>query len=95
MRQTIHCKKILILMLLLTAQGCDPSKNGDIRILVAGIKHESNSFMPYLTEAEDFNQERGDAITGDRTWAGFLAGEGVEVLPTLVAACGPSGLVSK
>lgn len=95
MRQTIHCKKILILILALAALGCSPSKNREIRILAAGIKHESNSFMPYLTEAEDFNQERGDAITRDRSWAGFLAGEGVEVLPTLVAACGPSGLVSK
>lgn len=95
MRQTIPCKAILILLFILLASGCDPGKNREIRILVAGIKHESNSFTPYLTGADDFTQLRGEDITGDRPWAVFLEEQGVELIPTLVAGSGPSGLVSR
>lgn len=95
MGRIFNSKVILIPVLMLLAFGCNPGKNGDIRILVAGIKHESNSFTPYLTTADDFTQLRGEAITGDLPWAGFLEEEGVELVPTLVAGCGPSGLVSK
>lgn len=95
MRQSIPCKAIQILLLILLASGCDPGKNREIRILIAGIKHESNSFTPYLTRADDFTQLRGEDITGDRPWAAFLEEQGVELIPTLVAGSGPSGLVCR
>jgi len=86
---------ILILLVLLTGLACTPEKKANYRILTAGIRHESNSFMPYLTMADDFITLRGEEITRDRAWAGFLEDEGVEVIPTLHAICGPSGLVSR
>jgi len=79
----------------LMALGCKPESNTEIRIIVAGIRHESNSFMPYLTTADDFILLRDSAITMDPPWARFLIDEGVEIIPTLIAGSGPSGIVSK
>ena len=86
---------IFFLLVLLTGKACAPENNANYRILIAGIRHESNSFMPYLTMADDFITLRGEALTRNRAWAGFLEKEGVEVLPTLTAISGPSGIVSK
>jgi microcystin degradation protein MlrC len=95
MRQTFNFQAILILMFILLALGCNPEKNREMRILVAGIKHESNSFTPYLTRADEFTQLRGEDIAGGGSWAEFLEEEGAELIPTLVAGSGPSGLVSR
>ncbi|MDF1573865.1 MAG: M81 family metallopeptidase [Bacteroidales bacterium] len=75
--------------------GCTQKKTDGFRILTAGIRHESNSFMPYLTEEEDFITLRSGDVTKDRAWAGYLEDEGVEVIPTLHAISGPSGVVSR
>lgn len=84
-----------VLALCFLAEGCKPKKEAVIRILTAGIRHESNSFMPTLTGEEDFHLLRGTEITSGQAWAGFLEDEGVDVIPTLTAGCGPSGIVSK
>jgi microcystin degradation protein MlrC len=86
---------VLIAVVLIISLGCTPEKKTGIRILTAGIRHESNSFMPYLTTADDFVLLRSGDVTKDRAWAGYLEDEGVEVIPTLHAISGPSGLVSK
>jgi len=91
----LHYKAILIALVLFIGLGCTPEKKTSFRVLTAGIRHESNSFMPYLTTAEDFLLLRGGDVTKDRAWAVFLEEEGVEVIPTLHAISGPSGLVAK
>lgn len=91
----IDFKAIVVVVVLFTAFGCRGKKNTELRILTAGIRHESNSFMPYLTPADDFLLLRGSDITKDRVWAEYLWEEGVEVIPTLTAISGPSGIVSK
>ena len=95
MRFRLNTKVIVIIAVLFIGFGCTSEKKANFRILTAGIRHESNSFMPYLTTAEDFTILRGAEVTKDRAWAGFLEEEGVEVIPTLHAISGPSGLVSK
>lgn len=91
----LFSKVLVIILILFIGPGCTPEKKADFRILTAGIRHESNSFMPYLTNAEDFILLRGPAVTKEQAWANFLAEEGVEVIPTLTATSGPSGVVSK
>ena len=91
----LHYKAILIALVLFIGLGCTPEKKTSFRVLTAGIRHESNSFMPYLTTAEDFLLLRGGDVTKNRAWAVFLEEEGVEVIPTLHAISGPSGLVAK
>ncbi len=88
-------KVFVIVLVLFIGLGCTPEKKVGFRILTAGIRHESNSFMPYLTNAEDFLLLRGPDITEGQAWSKFLEEEGVEVIPTLTATSGPSGLVSK
>ena len=87
--------KGICMVILFSGFACKPAKQADMRILVAGIRHESNSFMPYLTHSDDFILLRDSMITKGRAWAGFLEDEGVEVIPTLIAGCGPSGIVSQ
>ena len=88
-------KVLVIVLVLFIALGCTPEKKVGFRILTAGIRHELNSFMPYLTNAEDFLLLRGTDITKGQAWSKFLEEEGVEVIPTLTATSGPSGVVSK
>jgi microcystin degradation protein MlrC len=87
--------RILGILILTSLIGCQPIKQDALRVLVAGIRHESNSFMPYLTQADDFYLQRDSMVTKGQAWAGFLEDEGVEVIPTLIASCGPSGIVSQ
>ena len=91
----LNLNAIVIVLVLSIGSGCTSEKNTSYRILTAGIRHESNSFMPYLTTAEDFIILRGVDVTKDHTWASFLEEKGVEVIPTLTAISGPSGIVSK
>ena len=91
----INFKTIFIVSALTIGFGCTPVKKTELRILVAGIRHESNSFMPYLTTADDFALLRGSNLTMDQAWAKFLEDEELEVIPALIATSGPSGIVSK
>ena len=91
----LHYKVMLIVVALFIGLGCTTEKKTKLRVLTAGIRHESNSFMPYLTHADDFLLLRGSDVTKGRAWSEFLMEEGVEVIPTLHASSGPSGIVSK
>jgi microcystin degradation protein MlrC len=82
-------------VLLFSARGCVQENRREIRILTAGIRHESNSFMPYLTTGENFTILRDSAMLQDRAWAAFLMEEGVEIIPALLAGSGPSGIVAR
>lgn len=71
------------------------------RILIAGLLHETHSFVEEVTTLADFTIRRGDEILqrrGDGSPIdGFLevaAGEGWEVLPTVDYTALPSGTVS-
>jgi len=95
MRFKSNVRAMFIIAFLCIGLGCTPEKKDGLRILTAGIRHESNSFMPYLTTAEDFTLLRGREATKGRAWANYLEEEGVEVIPTLHAISGPSGIVSR
>jgi len=84
-----------ILSVTLLTVACNTKKNVGYKILTAGIRHESNTFNPYLTTASDFTILRGNEATKDRAWPKFLEEEGIEVIPTMHTICGPSGIVSK
>jgi microcystin degradation protein MlrC len=88
-------RAMLIIAVLFVGLGCTPQKKDALRVLTAGIRHESNSFMPYLTTTEDFTLLRGSEVTKGSAWATYLEEEGIEVIPTLHAISGPSGIVSK
>lgn len=75
--------------------GCSSEEKASYRVLTAGIAHESNTFIPYLTTQETFSIRRGSDATEGRDWASFLVTEGMELIPTLHASAGPSGVVSK
>ncbi|HLF33670.1 MAG TPA: M81 family metallopeptidase [Cyclobacteriaceae bacterium] len=64
-----------------------------IRILTAGIAHESNSFNPWPTLENDFQALRGEAILKNQEWAEYLMNEGVEIIPVLHSHAGPYGTV--
>ncbi len=85
----------IIAVALFVCLSCTPEKKTGFRILTAGIRHESNTFIPYLTTAADFTILRGSDATQGRAWAKFLVNEGVEVIPTLHAIGSASGVVSK
>ena len=95
MDHKFHFKAICIFLILFIISACAPVNKKKLRILTAGIRHESNSFMPYLTNADDFLVLRGTDISKDQAWAGYLEEEGIELIPTLLATSGPSGIVSK
>ncbi len=88
-------QKTGLAVLLLSLLACSSGDRGKFRVLTAGIRHETNTFIPRMTTLEDFTVLRGDEALRDQPWASFLMAEGVEVIPTLHAYSGPSGLVSK
>ena len=90
-----NIRAMFIIAVLFLGLGCTPEKKDGFRVLTAGIRHETNSFMPYLTTVEDFTLLRGSEVTKGSAWASFLEKEGVEVIPTLHAISGPSGIVPR
>lgn len=93
----MRCKfnAYILIIALFLGFGCTTEKKTELRILFAGIRHESNSFMPYLTPAEDFRVLRGNEMVEKHSCARWLVEKGIEVVPALVASSGPSGVVSK
>ena len=77
MERKCTVQPLYVILVLFLALGCRTDKKTQIRILAAGIRHESNSFTPYLTTVDDFVLLRDSAIMGS-AWAGFLHAEGVE-----------------
>jgi microcystin degradation protein MlrC len=75
-----------------------------LRVAVAGLRHETNTFTPVETAVNDFTwfNDRGEALQRYRGTntpvGGFLDGaalEGFDVVPTQVAAAHPSGPISR
>lgn len=71
-----------------------------MRIAIAGINHETNTYCLEQTVAQDFHQSRGERIfksLGTQTSIGgaleTCSDLGIEVLPLLVAQAQPSGLI--
>ena len=104
--QYLNCKMLVIRIIsrtiasiiataLFFGLACTSEKKTEFRILSAGIRHESNTFIPYLTAVSDFTVLRGSDATEGRAWAKFLEDQGIEVIPTLHAIGGASGVVSK
>ncbi|MDR1232601.1 MAG: M81 family metallopeptidase [Spirochaetaceae bacterium] len=72
-----------------------------MRILIGGINHESNTFNPIITGAEDFVVSRGAEILNrkatDSSSAGIirvLKKAGCAIVPTVLAGAVPNGVVS-
>ncbi|MEM2027694.1 MAG: M81 family metallopeptidase [Candidatus Bathyarchaeia archaeon] len=63
-----------------------------MRILVGGIRHETNTFSTLHTDIEDFQVKRGSEILSEEPWRDF---RGIEWAPTLLAYAFPHGLVSR
>ena len=66
MRFRFNSTVIFTLLVLFAGKACTPEKKAYYRILTAGIRHESNSFTPYLTNADDFIMLRGEELTKNR-----------------------------
>ena len=73
-----------------------------MRIVIAGINHETNTYCLEQTVASDFHQSRGERILrslGTETSIGgaleTCAELGIEALPLLVAQAQPSGIIEQ
>ena len=88
-------KVCLNLACLIMFFSCVKKEPETLRILTAGIRHESNTFNPVLTTTKDFAIKRGSAVLEDEEWAEYLKNEGIEVIPTMHASAGPFGVVAK
>ena len=75
--------------------GCQRSDERRLRILTAGLSHESDTFCPIQTEEKDFTVARGAEALKEKEWAQFLQKAGVELIPTLHASASPFGVVSR
>ena len=75
------------------------------RVLLAGFKHEANTFVPGLTTLEDFRRRfllEGEAIFGPGRGSGqeidgiiqVAREEGIELIPTIATHASPSGPVA-
>lgn len=87
-------RPIILFLTGLLLFGCT-LKHDPLRILTAGIAHESNSFNPVLTTEKNFIVNRGNSILENQDWAKYLKGEGVEIIPAMYSHANPSGTVSK
>ncbi len=69
------------------------------RVVIAGVKHETNTFSTVKTRLEDYNPRYGqeiiDFFSGTRTELGgfidSLKENNIEIIPTLAAGATPSG----
>jgi microcystin degradation protein MlrC len=76
------------------------------RVLLAGLKHEANTFVPGLTTLESFRRRHlleGQAVFGPERGTGqeidgiiqVAKEEGMELIPTIAAHASPSGPVTQ
>lgn len=63
-----------------------------MRILLGGIRHETNTFSTLHTCIEDFQVKRGSEILSEEPWLDFRE---VDWAPTLLAYALPHGLVEE
>ena len=95
MNMKLRTLSATVALALLSCFACTSGEKSKYRILTAGIAHESNTFIPYLTTEETFVLRRGSEAISGRNWAKLLEDAGMELIPTLHASAGPSGVVSK
>jgi microcystin degradation protein MlrC len=96
MRNYLKTSILLFFLIIFLTAGTGLSQNRSIKILYGGISHESNTFIPYMTKKEDFNQIRDieeKEIT--RTLNNYYKEKNVEFIFTLLARTGPYGVVTK
>ncbi len=84
----------LLLIFTFLGYSCSEPKEHTIRILTAGIRHESNTFVSDLTRIDNFYQIRGDEVF-DEPWAKHFSEQNIELIPTLHAYARPYAVVSK
>jgi len=84
----------LLFILTLLPAGCRQGET-KFRVLSGGIRHESNTWPPYLTTEDLFIQRRGAEALEGMDWAKALEQEGIEVIPTLHAYARPYGVVAR
>ncbi len=65
-----------------------------MRIAVAGINHETNTFSPHVTGLDTFIIKRGEEVVEGELWDNFRR-QGVEWLPAMTAVAPPQGLVTR
>ncbi len=87
--------KSIIVGFLFSFLACSPGENTKFRVLTAGIAHESNTFIPHLTTLDGFNVRRESKALENQPWARYLEDQRIEIIPSLHASSGPSGMVSK
>lgn len=85
----------LLLFLFLLMSGSQRPGERRMRILTAGLSHESDTFCPIQAEEKDFTVARGEEALKEKEWAQFLQKAGVELIPTLHAGASPFGVVSR
>ena len=95
MIETSRYAACLGILLPLFVAGCTSETHEPVRILTAGIRHESNTFIPIRTTEDDFTILRGEAVLEDVAWAAYLQQEDVEVVPTVHAYASPYGVVEQ
>lgn len=73
-----------------------------MRVLVGAVGHESNTFTPFLTTADDFYVRYGDDLLmgqpGRSSLDGIIAtlrARGAELVPTVAAGAMPGGVVER
>lgn len=64
-----------------------------MRIAVAGIRHETNTFSTLRTGLSDFRIQRGEDVLRSEVWKSL--GASAELAPCLVAGATPNGLVTE
>ena len=75
----------------------------NLRVVIGGIKHETNTFSVVKTRLEDYSPRYGEEILdfygGTKTEMGgfidVLRRKGVEIVPTIVAGATPSGPINR
>ena len=66
-----------------------------MRILVAHLYHESNTFCPALTRKDEFEVYRGQAVIDNLAGCKALIEAGAEIVPTLYVSRWSSGTVAQ
>lgn len=66
-----------------------------MRILVAHLYHESNTFCPALTRKDEFEVYRGQEVIDNLAGCKALAEAGVQIVPTLYVSRWSSGTVAQ
>jgi microcystin degradation protein MlrC len=73
---------------------CGQNRRRDLRIAVAGIAHETNTFSTLRTVLSDFTLLRGEEIVRGAFWDSYRS-EGVDLVGLMTASAAPNGPVQR